>query len=464
MSAVTEADRARAVPTVAVAGRPNVGKSTLVNRLAGGHRAIAHEQSGVTRDRLAVPVTWDGRTFRLIDTGGIMEHPTGIDAAVARQATLAMAGADLILLVVDSTTGITREDEALAESLRRAEAPVLVVANKVDSDTQEPGAAEFHGLGLGEPVPVSALQGRGSGDLLDRILDLIGEGGEVQVEDEIRTCLVGRPNVGKSSLFNRLLRDERAVVHETPGTTRDAIDEVIELEGHRIRFVDTAGFRRPTRTRGIEYYGLVRSLRAIDESEVAVLLVDASEGLTGEDKRVAARVAEAGRGLVAVLNKWDLVPSEDRDGLFVELGRELALFPGVPVLRTSALTGLGIKRVVPAMLAVHEAWSRRVPTAEVNRILEAALAAYPPPRTVGRIRYGTQVSAGPPTFVLFGAGEPPPSYRRYLENRLRAAFHLDGVPVRLVFRAKPPRERSGGGSAASRRRPATSRRPKGQDR
>jgi GTP-binding protein len=435
------------VPRVAVVGRPNVGKSTLVNRLAGRGVAIAHETPGVTRDRVEVPVAWGDRSFVLIDTGGFLPRATGLDAAVVEQASRAMRMADLTLLVVDVTTGITEEDLMLARELRKAPGPVVVVANKVDSQSQEPLAAELYRLGLGEPVPVSALHGRGAGDLLDRILDLTPQVSQPSLEEEARFALVGRPNVGKSSLFNQLVEEERAVVHELPGTTRDSVDSVIEAEGRRIRFVDTAGFRRPLRAKGVEYYGLVRSLRAIDACHVAALVVDASEGLTGEDKRVGARVAESGKGLVAILNKWDLVPSGERAELFLDLKRGLELFPGTPVVKTSALTGSGVGRVLPALISVHDAWTRRVPTAEVNRVLEAATAAHPPPRRTGRILYGTQVSAGPPTFVLFGAGEPVPSYRRYLEHSLRRAFGLEGVPVRLLFRR---RHREKGPSVAKR--------------
>jgi len=430
-------------PRVAVIGRPNVGKSTLVNRLLGRREAIADPSSGVTRDRLEVPVRWGGRSFVLVDTGGYTVRPRGLEASVARQAARAAESANLALFVVDAVAGILEEDESLARHLRTVEVPVLVVANKVDSESHDPLVAEFHSLGLGEPVPVSALHGRGSGELLDRILQLIPAGIEPQVEDEGRFCLVGRPNVGKSSLFNRLLRDERAVVHEEPGTTRDAVDSAVEIDGRRLRFIDTAGFRRSIRTEGVEYYGLVRSLRALGRAHVALLVVDASEGLTAEDKRVADRVGEAGRGLVAALNKWDLIPSEERDDLFRSLSRELELFPGAPVVRTSALTGLGVGRLVPSLLAVHDSWTRRVSTSEVNRVLEAAVAANPPPRGGGRIMYGTQVSAGPPELVLFGGEAPGPSYRRYLEGSLRRAFGWDGVPIRIAFRAGR-RRRSGG--------------------
>jgi GTPase len=448
---------ARGLPKVAVVGRQNVGKSTLVNRLLGRRETIAHEMPGVTRDRVELAVQWGGRHFAVVDTGGIALRPSGVDANVARQAALAAQSADLVLLVVDVTTGITDEDEALARDLRKAPVPVVIVANKVDTETQEPLAAEFHGLGLGEPVTVSGLHGRGIGELLDQILDLIPDEGEPQPEDEARFCLVGRPNVGKSSLFNRLVKEERAIVHEEPGTTRDAVDSVIRVQGRAIRFIDTAGFRRATKARGVEFYGVVRSLRAIDSAHVALLVVDASEGLTGEDKRVAAKVAESGRGLVAALNKWDLVPSEDREARFRELEEALRLFPGTPVVRTSALTGLGVNKLLPSLLAVHQAWIKRVPTSEVNRVLAEAQAAYPMPRQAGRILYGTQVGAGPPRFVLFGASNPGPSYRRYLENRLRREFGFDGVPIKLSFRPRRRRMKGEDGSRGKKggRRPRT---------
>ncbi|MFN2590982.1 MAG: ribosome biogenesis GTPase Der [Actinomycetota bacterium] len=432
-------------PRVAIVGRQNVGKSTLFNRLLGRRAAIAHEMPGVTRDRLEHPVTWGDRSFVLVDTGGFMHRARGIEATVARQAAQASELADLILLVVDATAGVQEEDATLARMLRRSSRAVVVVANKVDSERQEPLAAEFYKLGLGEPIPVSALHGRGSGELLDVLLELLPSGGEeVQPSDEALFALAGRPNVGKSSLFNRLVAEERAVVHEEPGTTRDVVDSVLEVDGRRLRFIDTAGLRRQVKTKGVEYYGLLRSIRAIESSHVALLVVDASEGLTGEDKRIAAKVVEAGRGLVAALNKWDLVPSEERSDLFKALTEELRVFPGVPVVRTSALRGTGVGRIVPALLAVHESWTRRVTTAEVNRVLQAAVGAHPPPRVAGRILYGTQVAAGPPTFVLFGTAEPPASYRRYLKHSLRDAFGFHGVPVRLSFRSRKPRaERAG---------------------
>jgi GTPase len=434
---------APARPLVALVGRQNVGKSTLANRLVGRRAAIAHESPGVTRDRVELEVTWRGKSFRLVDTGGFVSRARGMDASVGDQAARAAASASLVLLVVDVVTGVQEEDALLARQLRRSGSPVLVVANKVDADRQDPAAAEFYSLGLGEPVAVSALHGRGSGELLDRILDLIPDSTEPRPEDEAVFALIGRPNVGKSSLFNRLVGEDRAVVHDLPGTTRDAVDTVVALDGHRVRFVDTAGFRRPLRTRGVEYYGLLRAEQAIAAAHVALLVVAAVDGVTGEDLRIAVRVRDAGRGLAVVLNKWDLIPSGERAERFERLAEEVRIIPGATVLRTSALTGSGVGRLGGVLLAAHERWGRRVPTAEVNRVLERATAAHPPPRGAGRIRYGTQVMSGPPTFVLFGVPRVMPSYERYLENTLREAFGFDGIPVRLRFRGRRPSPRRG---------------------
>ena len=425
------------LPRVAMVGRQNVGKSTLVNRLLGRREAIAHERPGVTRDRVEVTVTWRGRSFALVDTGGYFRRAGGIEELVSAQAERAAREADLVLFVVDTQTGIQEEDEDLARRLHRSEAPVLLVANKVDSEADEPDAFSFTKLGLGEAFPVSALHGRASGDLLDRILDLLPEPeGGPELEGEPRFALVGRPNVGKSSLFNRLVGDERSVVYEEAGTTRDAVDAVVRWEEGPVRFVDTAGLRRATRMHGVDYYGLVRSARAIDRSHVALLVIDAVEGFTSDDKHIAARVMEAGRGLVVAANKWDLVLSEARDDLFKDLTTELEIFARAPVVRTSALSARGVQRVPGALLERHERWTARAPTSEVNRVLQEAQDQRPPRRGAPRYRYGTQVSAGPPSFVLFGGRRPEAGYQRFLENRLRSAFALWGVPIRLRFRAR----------------------------
>ena len=440
-------------PRVAIVGRQNVGKSTLLNRLLGARAAIAAAEPGVTRDRLERTVRWRGRTFVAVDTGGYMRTARGMDALVKGQAERALAEADVILLVADATVGIQEEDAALADRLRRVPVPVVLVANKVDSETQEPQAMELYRLGLGEPVPVSALHGRGAGELLDRLVALLppeaheapeaqgepeGEykGEEEPEADEAVVGIVGRPNVGKSSLFNRLVGEDRSLVYEEAGTTRDAVDAVVRLDGRPVRFVDTAGFRRPSRARGVEYYSLVRTVQAIDRSHVATLIVAADEGVTTEDRRIAARVAGAGRGLVVVANKWDLVPSGERAERFGEIRDRVAVFPGAAVLRTSARTGAGVSKVLPALLRTHDAWLRRVGTAEVNRVLQRAQAEHPSPRVTGRILYGSQVGSGPPRFVLFSGGSIPTAYARYLEHQLREAFDLGGVPIRLTFRRR----------------------------
>jgi GTP-binding protein len=440
------ADRPSEGFRVAIVGRQNVGKSTLLNRLLGAREAIADEVPGVTRDRIEVPVSWRGRDFRVIDTGGYVHRPKGIETLVTAQADRAMADSDLILLVVDAAVGVQEEDAQLARRLHRAAVPVLLVANKVDTAGREGDAVELYRLGLGEPVAVSALHGRGTGDLLDRVVDLAPDRRESDVQVEMdglpewelepRFCIVGRPNVGKSSLFNRLVGEERAVVFEEAGTTRDAVDALVNVEGERLRFVDTAGLRRPSRAEGLEYYGYVRTVRAIDRAHVAALLVAADEGVTTEDRKIASRISEAGRGLVVVANKWDLVDREERAGRFAEIREGVAVFPRVTVLRTSAKTGAGVHRVLPELLRVHRDWLRRVPTSEVNRVLQRAQGEHPPPRSAGRLLYGTQVAAGPPRFVVFAGGPIPPQYSRFLENRLRDAFGFEGVPIRISFRRR----------------------------
>ena len=430
----------RGLPRVAIVGRQNVGKSTLLNRLLGARDAIAHEQPGVTRDRLEREVSWRGRRFLAVDTGGYVGRARGMDELVTRQADQAMSSADVVALVVDAAVGVQEEDASLARRLRRAKVPVLLVANKVDSAKQEPLVAELFRLGLGDPIPVSALHGRGSGELLDRMVSLLpedeGSGAEEDQSSEPVFSIVGRPNVGKSSLFNRLVREIRSVVFEEAGTTRDSVDAVVEWDGRQVRFVDTAGFRRPSRAQGVEYYGFLRAVRAIERSHVSLLVVAADEGVTTEDRRIAARVAELGRGLVVVANKWDLVPSGERAERFAVIRERVEVFPAVPVLRTSALTGMGVGKLPGILLATQEAWTRRVSTSEVNGAMERAQDSTPPPRQTGRIRYAAQVGTAPPRFVLFSSGPVPTAYARFIEHRLREAFHLEGVPIRLTFRRR----------------------------
>jgi GTPase len=433
-------------PKVVVLGRQNVGKSTLVNRLHGRRRAIADDAPGITRDRVEVEASWRGRDFSLVDTAGYLPRARGVDARAAEQAGIAVTEADLILLVVDVRAGVSEDDAALARRLRTSAAPVLVVANKADNDADEADVAAFHRLGLGEPVAVSAFHGRGAGDLLDRIVDLLGtsggKAGAPEPDRQPRFAIVGRPNVGKSSLFNRLLGRERSVVYEEAGTTRDAVDAVVEWPGAgSVRFVDTAGMRRGQRVRGIEYYSFLRAAEAIERADVGVVVIDAADGFTSEDKRIVNRVVEAGRAFLLVANKWDLV--EERARRYEELRETVGPFAHAPVQRTSAVSGQGVHRLPPVLIDLHHRWNVRVPTAAVNETLQRAQAERPAPRSSGTIRYATQVSAGPPTFVLFGGGPPPdPSYRRFLENRLRAEFGFDGVPLRLRFR----RRRSGSGT------------------
>ncbi len=429
------------VPTIAVVGRQNVGKSTLVNRLFGGRETIAHDMPGVTRDRVALETAWRGRRFSLVDTAGFLHDAGGLEALAGAQADRAIAAADLILLVVDAQAGITEEDGMLARRLRRATVPVLVVANKVDTDREESDAAVFHALGLGDPFPVSGMHGRGTGDLLDRIVQLLPDAPrELETSaEEPRFALVGRPNVGKSSLFNRLVGEERSVVFEEAGTTRDAVDAVVEWPDGRVRFVDTAGMRRSTRVRGVEYFSVVRATQAIDRAHVALLVIDAEQGYTVEDKKVANAVIDAGRALMLVANKWDLV--EEKDDTYADLTDTVRQFASAPVMRTSARTGRGVHRLPSVLLDLHTRWTSRVATSKVNEVIQQAQRERPTPRVAGTLHYATQVATGPPSFVVFGGvNEPDPAYRRYIENRLRRAFHLEGVPVRVRYR---PRKQGG---------------------
>ncbi|HEX7248443.1 MAG TPA: ribosome biogenesis GTPase Der [Actinomycetota bacterium] len=431
------------VPRIAVIGRQNVGKSTLVNRLFGGREAIAHDLPGVTRDRLELETTWRGRRFSLVDTAGYLHGASGIEALAGDQADRAVALADLVMLVVDAQAGITEEDGALARRLRRSHVPVIVVANKVDTDREEADAAAFHSLGLGEPFPVSGMHGRAAGDLLDRIVQLLPDAPQEDASGhgaEPRFALVGRPNAGKSSLFNRLVGVERSLVFEEAGTTRDAIDALVEWPDGPARFVDTAGMRRQTRVRGIEYFSVVRATQAIERAQVAVVVLDATGGFTIEDKKIANIVIEAGRALMLVANKWDLV--EDKDDLYADLTRTSMQFTAAPVMRVSALTGRGVHRLPPVLIDLHARWSSRVSTSKVNEVIQRAQRERPTSRDAGTLHYATQVSTGPPGFVIFGGARPPDAgYRRYVEGRLRRAFHLQGVPIRVHYR--PRKSRSG---------------------
>jgi GTPase len=436
---------------VAIVGRANVGKSTLVNRFLGRREAIEHPEPGVTRDPRGYPVDWGGLAFTVVDTGGWEPRARGISAKVVAQAERAAAKANLIVFVVDAATGPTADDLAVARTLRRAPVPVIVAANKVDAAAAEAELFAFERLGLGEPLPVSALHGRASGDLLDVIAAHVRDI-ELPPEDdselEIAVAIAGRPNVGKSSLFNRLAGDERSIVDPMPGTTRDAVDEVVKRGDVSFRFVDTAGIRRNVKhASGPEYYGLVRSLRAVDEADVVVIVVDASDGPTEQDQKIAQRVSEAGRAAVVVLNKWDLVDEDRRMFLEREIEDKLRFIGWAPLLRTSALTGRGVEKVLPAVQKAREAWDTRVPTAQLNAWLRDVADRVP---LGGRgirptkLRYVTMARTRPPEVVLFTTGPVSDQAVRGLERRLREKFGFEGTPIRIVVRQRPKRYGGGG--------------------
>jgi GTP-binding protein len=428
-------------PVVAVVGRPNVGKSTLANRIVGRREAIVEERPGVTRDRKKLEADWNGRDFTLVDTGGWLASADALDAQVSRQAERAMAEADVVLFVVDATVGVTEEDARVAAVLRRSSAPVLLVANKVDSDRRELDIWELARLGLGEPFPVSALHGRGSGDLLDAVVAALpaeepDEAPEAEPEDDVpAVAIVGRPNVGKSTLFNRLIGDERSIVHDQPGTTRDTIDTVVETPHGPFRFVDTAGMRRKSRIEdGPEFYSLVRALQAIDRAQIALLVIDASEGVTHQDQRLAERVDAAGTAVVVVLNKWDTLDAEGRAQVTVDVADRLGFMGYAPVLKVSAKSGKGVHKILPALGEAVEASARRVPTGELNQLLQSAQAAQPAPGA--KVLYATQGATDPPTFTLFTNRALPPAYLRYLERRIREHFGFGPTPLKLRVRPR----------------------------
>lgn len=431
-------------PTVVVVGRPNVGKSTLVNRIVGRREAIVEEQPGVTRDRKELEADWAGRSFTLIDTGGWVPGGSDLDSKVSAQSEQALANADVVVFVADVSTGVTDEDARMADMLRRGKPPVLLAANKVDDTTREAAIWDLVSLGLGEPLAVSALHGRGAGDLLDRVVEHLPEpveepGPDAGTEPGDRifgVAIVGRPNVGKSTLFNRVLGAERSVVHDLPGTTRDSVDTVVETEEGPLRFVDTAGMRRRSRmSDGTEYYSLVRALHAVDRSDVALLVIDASEGVTHQDQRLAERVDGAGCPIVILLNKWELLDAEQREDVTLQVGRRLRFLGESPVLKVSATTGKGVHKLVPAIGAAIEAYGRRAPTRAVNDVIRRAQAAQPAPKGA-RVLYATQGASDPPTFTLFVNRDLPQSYLRYLERKLREAFDLGATPLKLRVRRR----------------------------
>ena len=452
------------VPVVAVVGRPNVGKSTLVNRILGSRQAVVQDVPGVTRDRVAYDAIWRGRSFTLVDTGG-WEAAFGGDSAhpsraladlVTAQARMSVDAADAVLFVVDAVVGITDADEAVAAVLRRSGKPVVVAANKVDDAPAEPAAAALWSLGLGEPYPVSALHGRGSGDLLDVVLEALPKAAPPERDSgggPRRVALIGRPNVGKSSLLNRLAGEQRVLVHEVAGTTRDPVDELIELGGVTWRFVDTAGIRRRAREdQGADFYAGLRTAGALERAEVAVVLVDASEPLAEQDLRIVSMVIDAGRALVLAYNKWDLVGEDERLRLDRDIDRQLHTARWAPRVNISAKTGRHTDRLVPALELALAGWETRVPTGRLNAWVGDLVAATPPPARGGRapkVLFATQAGIRPPHFVLFTTGFLEAGYRRFLERRLREEFGFQGSPVHLSVRV---RERRGGRTAAGARR------------
>ncbi|MBU3706532.1 MAG: ribosome biogenesis GTPase Der [Mycobacterium sp.] len=433
-------------PVLAVVGRPNVGKSTLVNRILGRREAVVQDLPGVTRDRVSYDASWSGRRFVLQDTGGWEPDAKGLQQLVAEQASVAMQTADAVILVVDAIVGATAGDEAAARILRRSGKPVFLAANKVDNEKSEADAAALWSLGLGEPHPISAMHGRGVADLLDDVVEALPEVSQITPTGggPRRVALVGKPNVGKSSLLNRLAGAQRSVVHDVAGTTVDPVDSLIELDGRTWRFVDTAGLRRRVgQASGHEFYASVRTHSAIDAAEVVVVLVDASLPLTEQDQRILSMVIEAGRALVIAFNKWDLVDEDRRYLLDREIDLQLSQVQWAPRVNISAMTGRAVQKLVPAMETSLASWDARISTGQLNTWLKEVVAATPPPVRGGkqpRILFATQAAARPPTFVLFTSGFLEAGYRRFLERRLRETFGFEGTPLRINVRVREKRK------------------------
>lgn len=435
-------------PMVVIAGRPNVGKSSLVNRIVGARAAVVEEEQGVTRDRKVLTAEWSGVPFSVVDTGGWLAAGDALEAKVSEQAERALAEADVVLMVVDVTTGVTDEDLAAAKVIRRAGPPVRLVVNKVDDANREAPTWEFVSLGLGDPFPVSALHGRGTGDLLDEVVGLLplpvderdaapepgfGPAHGKTEPGTPRVAIIGRPNVGKSTLFNQLLGEERSVVHDLPGTTRDAIDTVVETPDGPVCFIDTAGLRRPSKTdRGTEQHSTLRALRALERADVAILVIDATIGASHQDQRLAERIGVSGCPAIVALNKWDQVPTDQRDDVLAGVGDRLAFLGSAPVLKISALSGKGVHRILPALRDSVEAYHQRVSTGALNRAVQELQGRQAAPRA--RIRYIVQGAIDPPTFTLFTNGRLPPTYIRYIERGLREKFEFGATPMKLRVR------------------------------
>ncbi len=435
------------MPVLAVVGRPNVGKSTLVNRMIGRREAVVEDVPGVTRDRVSYEAEWNGRRFILIDTGGWETKARGMGAMIAAQAERAMNDADAVMFIVDAKVGATATDEAVVQVLRKTGKPVLLVANKVDDEATELEATKLWSLGLGEPHTVSALHGRGAGDLLDAAVDMLPENGagQTRLGGPRRVALLGKPNVGKSSLLNSLAGSERVVVDPVAGTTVDPVDELVELKGAWWWFVDTAGIRRKSKdASGSEYYATLRTQAALDRAEVAVVLVDASEPLSEQDVRIIHMVQEAGRALVLAFNKWDLTDEERRKYLDREIDRDLVQVPWAPRVNISAKTGRHVEKLTPAIEAALDGWETRVSTGRLNQFIKELTDAHPHPLRGGRqprILFGAQVQVGPPTFALFTTGFLEAGYRRFIDRRLREEFGFVGTPIRIVMRVREKRSR-----------------------
>ena len=429
------------LPKVAVIGRPNVGKSTLVNRIIGRREAIVEDTPGVTRDRVKYEAEWNGRRFLLIDTGGWEVKPEGISEKITAGSEIAIAESDVVLFVVDAQVGALDEDEALLQLLRRSGKTVVLVANKVDGNAEETQAHALWNLGLGEPQFVSALHGRGAGDLMDLLIKTLPEVGSEPMDDGYRRiALVGRPNVGKSSLLNALAGEDRVLVDDVAGTTRDPVDELIIFGGSTWRFIDTAGIRRRShQDSGTDYYASLRTANALARAEVAVVVFDAPEPLTEQDIRIVTMAEEAGRALVLVMNKWDLVDEDRQQQLTKEMDRQLERYPWAQRVNISAKTGWHRDRLAPALRTSLASWERRVPTSKLNAFLGALISATPPPVRGGKqpkIRFATQAAIMPPKFVIFASDWVEASYRRFIERRLREEFGFDGSPVEVSLKIK----------------------------
>ena len=437
-----------APPVLAVVGRPNVGKSALVNRILGRREAVVQDEPGITRDRVSYKAEWNGRPFTLVDTGGWEVGAEGLYLSVAQQAEIAVDLADAVLFVVDAIVGATQSDEEVVRMLRASGKPVLLVANKVDDAYQEPEAAALWSLGLGEPYAVSALHGRGVADLLDKALSLLPKTSSVAPEEYVgprRIALIGRPNVGKSSLLNKATGTNRAVVSDVAGTTRDPVDEQVEIAGKIWRFIDTAGIRRKLhRQQGADFYSALRTAAALERAEVAVVLFDVTEPISEADIRIVQLALDSGRALVLAFNKWDLLDEERRIYLEKEIERDLAHVDWAPRVNLSALTGRHLEKLVPALEIALESWDKRVPTGKFNAFLQDLQAGNPHPVRGGkqpRILFGTQAAARPPKFVIFASGFLEASYRRFIIRRLRETYGFDGSPVEIGVRVRERRNR-----------------------